>query len=100
MRHARPRTPTPSGAPADPGAFLVVDRDLPDRPPLGPPQDYAIALRTVAAVQAESWDQLEANGEGGGQVELGLDIIPVDQAGKTGPACYSQIVNGLRPATR
>lgn len=49
-------------------------------------------------MQQEFYDQLKANGEGGGQVRLALTLAPVDPSGATGPPCHWATINGMRPA--
>ncbi len=80
--------------------FVVLDFELPERPPLGHAADFGAALDVLAAVQGEFYDQLDANGEGGHHPELALSIAPVDATGGIGPACYWAIINGMRPAQR
>jgi len=79
--------------------FVVLDFDLPDRPPLAAAGDYAAGLLTLA-VQEAFYDQLDANGEGGARVRLALTLAPVDVTGAIGPPCYWAIINGMRPAER
>ena len=90
------QTPPP---PAGPG-FVVLDFELPDRPPLGHAGDLDDAVDVLAALQEQFYDQLDANGEGGFRAELALSIAPVDATGTIGPACYWAIINGVRPADR
>ena len=93
-------TSTQSPRPATVRGFVVLDLDLPDRPPLAEAGDYEAGLLSVAAVQEEFYDQLDANGEGGGRVRLALTLAPIDAGGTIGPPCYWAIINGLRPAQR
>ncbi len=88
--------PVPTTAPG----YRVLDLDLPDRPPLAEAEDYDAALRLLTGVQEAFYDQLDANGEGGGPVRLALVLIPVDATGAVGPPCYWAIINGMRPAAR
>ena len=91
------QTPPPTAAGA---GFVVLDFELPERPPLGHAGDLDAALDVLASVQEEFYDQLDANGEGGLRAELALSIAPVDATGTVGPACYRAIINGMRPASR
>ena len=91
------QTPPPT---AGGSGFVVLDLELPERPPFGHAGDLDAALGLLASVQEEFYDQLEANGEGGFRAELALSIAPVDAAGAIGPACYWAIINGMRPADR
>ena len=93
-------TSTQSPRPATVPGFVVLDLDLPARPPLAAAGDYEAGLLTLAAVQAGFYDQLDANGEGGGRVRLALTLAPIDAAGTIGPPCHWVIINGLRPAQR
>ena len=90
------RTPPPAAG----SGFVVLDFELPERPPLGYAGDLDAALEVLAGVQEEFYDQLDANGEGGFRAELALSIAPVDATGAIGPACYWAIINGMRPADR
>lgn len=67
--HARPMTATQSPRPSTVPGFVVLDLDVPDRQPLAEVGDYEAGLRSVAVVQEEFHDQLDANGAGGGRVE-------------------------------
>lgn len=89
---------TPSMAASAHGC-VILDHELPDRPPLGQAEGYDAALRVLASLQEQFYAQLDSNGEGGHDPELALIIAPVDAAG-IGPACYWHIVNGIRPAGR
>ena len=91
------QTPPPRAAGS---GFVVLDLELPGRPPLGHAGDLDTALGVLAGVQEEFYDQLDANGEGGFRAELALSIAPVDATGAIGPACYWAIINGMRPADR
>jgi len=91
------QTPPPTAAGA---GFVVLDFELPERPPLGHAGDLDGVLDVLADVQEEFYDQLDANGEGGFWAELALSIAPVDATGAIGPACYWAIINGMRPADR
>ena len=91
-----PLPPIPTTVPG----FVVLDLDLPDRPPLAEASDYEAGLLTLAAVQAGFYDQLDANGEGGGRVRLALTLAAIDAGGAIGPPCHWAIINGLRPAQR
>ena len=93
-------TPTPPPVPTTAGSFVVLDLDLPDRPPLAEAGDYDAGLLALAAVQEEFYDQLDANGEGGVRVRLALTLAPVDAAGTISLPCYWAIINGMRPAER
>ena len=93
-------TPTPPPVPTTVPGFVVLDADLPDRPPLAHAGDYDAALYLFSVVQEEFYDQLDANGEGGFRAELALSISPVEATGAIGPACYWAIINGMRPADR
>ncbi len=48
-------TPLPPNPTAAPG-FLVLDLDLPDRPPLAETDDYDAALRLLTGVQEAFYD--------------------------------------------
>ena len=93
-------TPTPPPVPTTAGSFVVLDLDLPDRPPLAEAGDYDAGLLALAAVQEKFYDQLDANGEGGARVRLALTLAPVDATGTVGQPCYWAIINGMRPAER
>ena len=93
-------TPTPPPVPTTASSFVVLDLDLPDRPPLAEAGDYDAGLLALAAVQEEFYDQLDANGEGGARVRLALILAPVDATGTIGAPCYWAIINGMRPAQR
>ena len=80
--------------------MLDLDLDLPDRPPLAEAGDYEAGLRTLAAVQEGFYDQLDANGEGGGRVRLALTLAPIDAGGTISPPCHWDIINGIWPAQR
>lgn len=92
--------PTPPRVPTTVPGFVVLDADLPDRPPLGHAGDYDAALCVLSAVQEEFYDQLDANGEGGHTAHLALALAPVDATGTLGPPCCRVTVNGMRPAQR
>ena len=91
------QTPPPTAAGS---GFVVLDLELPERPPLGHAGDLDAALDVLAGVQEEFYDQLDANGEGGFRAELALSIAPVDATGAIAVACYRAIINGMRPADR
>ena len=91
------QTPPPTAAAA---GFVVLDFELPERPPLGHAGDLDAALVVLAGVQEEFYDQLDANGEGGFRAELALSIAPVDATSAIGRACYWAVINGMRPAER
>ncbi len=93
-------TPTPPPVPPTVPGYVVLDLDLPDRPPLAEAGDYEAGLLTLAAVQEEFYDHLDANGEGGARVRLALTLAPVDATGTIGPPCHWAIINGMRPAQR
>lgn len=88
-------TPTPPPIPTTTPRFVVLDAELPDRPPLGQAQDYGAALHMLNAVQEEFHDQLDANGEGGHCAQLALAVAPVDASGAIGRPCYWVTVNGM-----
>ena len=90
----------PSPDATGPAGYLVLDPDLPFRPPLARARTQQQALGAVGRLQAQFHDQLDANGEGGFRAELALSIAPVDATGTIGPACYWAIINGMRPADR
>ncbi len=58
-------TPTPPPVPTTVPGFVVLDADLPDRPPLGHAGDHDAALYVLSDAQEEFYDQLDANSEGG-----------------------------------
>ena len=91
------QTPPPTAAGS---GFVVLDLELPERPPLGHAGDLDAALGVLAGVQEEFYDQLDASGEGGFRADLALSIAPVDVTGVVGPPCYWAIINGMRPADR
>ena len=91
------QTPPPTAAGS---GFVVLDLELPERPPLGHAGDLDAALGVLAGIQEQFYDQLDANGEGGFRAELALSIAPVVATGVVGPACYWAIINGMRPADR
>ena len=91
------QTPPPTAAGS---GFVVLDLELPERPPLGHAGDLDAALKVLSDLQEVFYDQLDANGEGGFRAELALSIAPVDATGDIGPACYWAIINGMRPADR
>jgi hypothetical protein len=93
-----PSTPPP--VPTTTPGFVVLDAELPDRPPLGHAEDYDAARYVLAAVQEEFYDQLDANGEGGHTAQLALVLAPIDATGTIGPPCYWATINGMRPAER
>ncbi len=93
-------TPTPPPVPTIAPGFVVLDLDLPERPPLAEADDYKAGLHMLTAVQEEFYDQLDANGEGGHRARLALIVAPIDATGAIGPACYWAIINGMRPAER
>ena len=64
-------------------------RPGPARPaPLAEAGDYDAGLLALAAVQEQFYDQLDANGEGGGRVRLALALAPVDATGLIGSRLY------------
>lgn len=93
-------TPTPPTVACSGSGFVVLDLELPERPPLGHAGTLDAALGVLAGVQEKFYDQLDANGEGGFQAELALSIAPVDATGTVRPGCYWAIINGMRPADR
>ena len=93
-------TSTPSPHAATVPGFVVLDLDLPDRPPLAKVGDYEAGLLALAEVQEEFYDQLDANGEGGGRVRLALTLAPTDVTGTVGPPGYWALITGRRPAQR
>jgi hypothetical protein len=93
-------TPIPPPAPTTTLGFVVLDAELPDRPPLSHAVDYEAALHVLSAVQEEFYDQLDANGEGGHTVHLALAVAPVDANAAIGPPLYFETINGMRPAQR
>ncbi len=90
-------TPTP---PTTTPGYVVLDADLPDRPPLAHADDYDAALHVLAAVQAEFYDQLDANGEGGHTAQLALALATIDATGTIGRPFLFETINGMRPAPR
>jgi hypothetical protein len=92
-------TPTPPPASTTTAGFVVLDAELPDRPPLAEAGDYDAGLLTLAAGTGGVHDQLDANGEGA-RVRLALTLAPIDATGTVGPPCYWAIINGMRPAER
>lgn len=93
-------TQTPPPVPTTTPGFVVLDLDLPDRPPLGEADDYDAALPVLATVQETFYDQLDANGEGGHRARLALIVAPIAPTGAIGPACYWAVINGMRPSQR
>jgi hypothetical protein len=88
--------PIPPTAPS----FVVLDFDMPDRPPLAEAGDHETALRMLETCQERFYDQVAANGEGGSRVRLALMLAPRDAAGRIGPTCHWAITNGIRPLRR
>jgi len=93
-------TPTPPPVPTTVPGFVVLDADLPDRPPLGHAGDHDAALYVLSAAQEEFYDQLDAISGGGHTAHLALALAPIDATGKLGPPCYWVTINGMRPARR
>ena len=93
-------TPTPPPVPTTVPGFVVLDLDLPDRPPLAEADDYDAGLLALAAVQEEFYDQLDANGEGGHTVHFALALATIDATGTIGPPFHFETINGMRPAER
>lgn len=93
-------TPTPRPVPATVPGFVVLDADLPDRPPLAHAGDHNAALYVLTVVQQEFYDQLDANGEGGHTVQLALAVATIDATGAIGPPFHFETINGMRPAQR
>jgi len=88
-------TSHPPPVPLTSPGVVVVDVEVPDRPPLERAEDVDSALYVMAGVRCESCDRLDANGEGGG-TRPAQAVAPVDGAGNTGrPPCWS-IVKGMR----
>ena len=75
--------------------FEVRDDELPDWPPLTWTDDYSAALAEVERLHEQFRDQLEANGEGGGEAWQRLSITLVACDGST-HLRYVSAVNGIR----
>ena len=93
-------TPTSQPVPITVSGFVVLDADLPDRPPLAHAGDYDAALYVLSVVQQEFYDQLDANGEGGHTVHLALALATIDATGTIGAPFHFETINGMRPAQR
>ena len=85
--------------PTHTAGFVVLDAELPDRPPLAHADDHDAALYVLDTVQTEFYDQLDANGEGGHPAQLALALAPVDATGTVGPPCFWVTINGMRPTS-
>ena len=86
-------TSPPDGA----AGFLVLDPDLPRRPPVARTASYSDALAAVDRLQEQFHDQVDANGEGGAATVLRLVVVPVDGDGRPGAPVHWSSVNGIRP---
>ena len=93
-------TPTSPPVPTTVPGFVVLDADLPDRPPLAEAGDYNAALDVLSVVQEQFYDQLDANGEGGHTVHLALALATIDATGTIGAPFRFETINGMRPAPR
>jgi hypothetical protein len=93
-------TPTPPPVPTTTPGFVVVDAELPHRPPLGHAGDYEAALYVLSVVQEEFYDQLDANGEGSHTAQLALALAPIDATGTIGQPFHFETINGMPPAPR
>ncbi len=82
------------------GCFLVLDADLPDRPPLAHATDWEQALNEVDRIHGQFLDQVEANGEGSGGTQLAVTVVGADQHGHRGPVLRWFSCNGIRPTHR